>query len=256
ALLAGDRRDDRIGPAVLGRDHEPLGLQMTDDELGRPRRVVDLHRHEGDVEVARHPLRLVQVEDRRPRLERVVRPGDRDAFRADRLDLLGPRIDERHVLPCAREERAEVAADRACAGEEDLHRTGPPCQVAECTTTDYQRVSKTSRTGVAPGRRKSATRRSPSGTRCVGTPASGGSGRRVASARSRSTSTRSSLPQSATKRPSGLTPVMARKPRPSGRISTASESTLSVWSTAQRYRLTPGPPILPTSPTNSSVSPS
>src|SRR2546427_7794159 len=37
---------------------------------------------------------------------------------ADRLDLIGPRIDERHVVPGTRQERPEIAADGARADEE------------------------------------------------------------------------------------------------------------------------------------------
>jgi hypothetical protein len=136
ALLAHHRGDDRIRPAVLGRHHEPVGLQVTHGELSRPRGVVHLHRDEGRLEVARQPLRLVQVIDRRPRLERVVRPRDGDALLADGLDLLRPRIDQGHVVSRTREEPAEIAADRARADEEHLHGAHSPCEDAECTTTE------------------------------------------------------------------------------------------------------------------------
>src|SRR5437870_4393408 len=64
--------------------------------------------------------RLVEVIDGGARLERLVGPGDRDPALTDRLDLLGPRIDQRHVVTRAREKRAQVAADRARADEENL----------------------------------------------------------------------------------------------------------------------------------------
>ena len=120
AVHAGDGRDDRIGPAVLGRDDEAARRQMTDRELGGPGGVVDLHGHERDLEVTRQPERLVEVIDGGARLERLVGPGHRDPALTDRLDLLGPGIDQRHVVTRAREKRAQVAADRARADEENL----------------------------------------------------------------------------------------------------------------------------------------
>src|SRR4030095_16570180 len=93
---------------------------MTQRHLGGPRRVVYLHRHERQVEVARQALRFAEMKRLRMRLERVVRPGDRDALLADLLDLLGPRIDERHVVAGPREKRTDVASDGSGADEQDL----------------------------------------------------------------------------------------------------------------------------------------
>src|SRR5262249_8753827 len=78
-----------------------------------------LHRHEGDVEVGAEPLSLVNVERRRPRLEGLVRPGDLEALLADRLDLLGPGVDQGDVVAGPGQETADIAADRACADEKD-----------------------------------------------------------------------------------------------------------------------------------------
>jgi len=72
-----------------------------------------------DVEVRREPLRLVDVERRGPCLEGLVRPGHADAPGAYRLDLLGPGVHERDLVPGPGEEAAEIAADRACADEEE-----------------------------------------------------------------------------------------------------------------------------------------
>src|SRR5262245_40995408 len=94
----GDRGHDRIGPAVLGRDDVALGLDVPKRQLRGPRRVVDLHGDECQVEVARHTLRLIEMKRFGMRLERVVRARHRDALLANRLDLLGPGIDEGHVV--------------------------------------------------------------------------------------------------------------------------------------------------------------
>ena len=99
ALGARDRGHDRIGPAVLGRDHVAVGAQVTKRELRRPRRVVDLHGHEGDLEIPRQALRLVEVDGRWPRLEGIMRSGDRDALLPDGFDVLRPGIDQRDVVP-------------------------------------------------------------------------------------------------------------------------------------------------------------
>src|SRR5262249_34318346 len=120
AIDAGDGRDDRIRPAVLGGNDEAARGEMTDRQLRRPRGVVDLHGHEHDLEVARQAEGLVQVVDGGTRLEGLVGPGHRDPALTDRLDLLGPGIDQRHVVAGARQERAEVAADRTRADEEYL----------------------------------------------------------------------------------------------------------------------------------------
>ena len=117
---AGHGGHDRIGPAVLGGDDEPVGRQVPEGQLGRPRGVVDLHRDERDLEVTRQALRLVEMERLGMRLERIVGPGDRDTLLADGLDLLGPRIDHGDVVAGPGKERADVASDRAGADEQDL----------------------------------------------------------------------------------------------------------------------------------------
>ena len=100
---------------------------MPQRELRRPLRVIDLHGDEGDLEVAREPLGLVQVHGLGARVERVVRSGHRDALAADGLHLLGPGVHDRDVVTGAREKGAQVTADRPSADEEHLlgHRTLP-----------------------------------------------------------------------------------------------------------------------------------
>ena len=122
----------RIVPAVLRGDDVPPRPQVAGGERGGPRRVVGLHGDDGDVEVGGQARRLVQVHGLRPRRERVVRPGDGDAARVDRVDLLGPRVDERHVVTGAREERPDVAAHGARPDEQELlhDRVTSSCGIA------------------------------------------------------------------------------------------------------------------------------
>src|SRR5438128_10494648 len=54
------------------------------------------------------------------RLERLVRSRHRDAALADGLDLVGPGIDERHIVAGTRQERPQVASDGSGADEEQL----------------------------------------------------------------------------------------------------------------------------------------
>src|SRR2546422_6667828 len=54
------------------------------------------------------------------RLERLVRSRYRDTALADGLDLVGPRIDERHVVAGTRQERPEIASDGSSADEKQL----------------------------------------------------------------------------------------------------------------------------------------
>src|SRR2546422_855106 len=60
------------------------------------------------------------------RLERLVRSRHRDAALADGLDLVGPRIDERHIVARTRQERSEVASDGSGADEGQLLAHVPP----------------------------------------------------------------------------------------------------------------------------------
>ena len=48
----------------------------------------------------------------------LVRPGHAEAAGTYRLDLLGPGVHQRDLVPRPGEEAAEIAADRACADEE------------------------------------------------------------------------------------------------------------------------------------------
>src|SRR5712691_485172 len=54
------------------------------------------------------------------RLERLVRSRHQDTALADGLDLVGPRIDERHIVAGTRQERPEVASDGSSADEKQL----------------------------------------------------------------------------------------------------------------------------------------
>jgi acetolactate synthase I/II/III large subunit len=62
----------------------------------------------------------VQVHRGGPRLEGVVRSRHGDPALADGLHLVGPGVDERHVVARAREECAEITADGSGADEQNL----------------------------------------------------------------------------------------------------------------------------------------
>src|SRR3970282_729703 len=79
AIRTSDGRDDGIVLAVLRRDDVAIGPEARKGHVRRPRRVVGLDRYECDVEAGPEPLRLVDVERRRPRLEGLVRPGHAEA---------------------------------------------------------------------------------------------------------------------------------------------------------------------------------
>src|SRR3989442_887811 len=115
---AGHGRHHRVGPAVLRRDDVAIGGQVPECQLSRPRRVVHLHGDECDLVIARQAGRLVEVDGGGARFEGLVRPGHRQAALSDGLDLLGPGIDERHVVSGARQEGPEVASDGPGADEE------------------------------------------------------------------------------------------------------------------------------------------
>src|SRR5262249_28526596 len=95
----------------------PGRRRVAESDLRRPRGVVNLHRDEGELEVPRQARRLVEVHGGRPGDEGIVRALDVKTVAPDRLDLLGPRIDEGDVVSGAGEVTAKVAPDRAGSDE-------------------------------------------------------------------------------------------------------------------------------------------
>jgi hypothetical protein len=74
--------------------------------------------------------------------------GELDAVLAHVLDVLGPRVDERHVVPRARHVPAGVAADRARSHHYDTFR-----QLASDQVKSFQREGRKGREGK-PGKTK------------------------------------------------------------------------------------------------------
>ena len=120
---ADDAGDALLVDAVLQR-HDIAGRrQILPDHRRRPLGVVRLDRDEGDVDrpLLRELLHLGQVQRLGLRDDRFLR-GDafeRQPVLADRLDMLGPRVDQRHVEPVMREVAAGIAADRAGPDHDD-----------------------------------------------------------------------------------------------------------------------------------------
>ena len=90
--------------------------------MGSPRGVVGLHRDEGELEVPRQARGLVEVHGGWPDDEGIVRTLDVEPVTPDRLDLLGPRIDEGDVMAGAGQMAAEVAPDRSRSDEHESLR--------------------------------------------------------------------------------------------------------------------------------------
>jgi hypothetical protein len=123
AAPAHDGGDGGFVDAVLQAGDEAAGGEVRRDELRRPGRVVGFHADEGDVD--RRPLRErlhvreVQRRDRHGDVLALLDAGQRQAPRADRLDMRRPGIDQRHVMAEPGQVAAEIAADRAGPDEGD-----------------------------------------------------------------------------------------------------------------------------------------
>ncbi len=106
--------------AVLERNDIAAGREIGLDELGRPFGVVGLHGDEGDIHrrLLRQRCDLMQVHGFRMRnLPLLLRhPGEFETVGANGLDILVPKIDQRHVVAMQGKMPAHVAAD--CAGAE------------------------------------------------------------------------------------------------------------------------------------------
>ena len=121
---ADDAGDRLLVHAVLQRDHEAVGRQILPDHHGRPGRVVGLGADEGDVDglllgELLH-LREVQRAHRDRELRHVLGVGDAQPVLLHVLDVLGPGVDERHVLARLHHVRARIAADRARPDDRNL----------------------------------------------------------------------------------------------------------------------------------------
>jgi hypothetical protein len=118
AAPADDAGDGFLVEAVLQRHHVAVGREVRRDQVRRPRGVVGLHRHHGDVERAPVGLQLGEVQDLRPGDDAAL--GRRHAVQlqplgADGLDVLRPGVHQGDVLPELRQPAADIASQGACA---------------------------------------------------------------------------------------------------------------------------------------------
>ena len=113
---ADDAGDRLLVHAVLQRHDIAVRRQILLDQHRRPCRVVGFHADKGDVDrlLLGELLRVgdVQRAHRHGELRHVPGVGDAQAVLAHVLDMLGPGIDEGHVLAGLHHMRAGIAADR------------------------------------------------------------------------------------------------------------------------------------------------
>ena len=133
ADVAGDAAQDlapadhlgnrRLVHAILQRHDITARRQVLADQERRPVRVVGFRADKGDVgrRFLGKLLRLGQVQGARLGRERLRPLVMRDAQPVflDLLDVLRPRVDERHILAGLRHMRAGIAADRPGADDDD-----------------------------------------------------------------------------------------------------------------------------------------
>ena len=116
---ADDRGDALLVHAVLQRDDIAVGRQVLPDQGRRPLRVIGFDRDHHDVDrpLLGQLLHLGQMHGLGPGEDELLlgHSFDRQPVATDRLDVLGPGIDQGHVEPVMRELAAGVAADRAGA---------------------------------------------------------------------------------------------------------------------------------------------
>ena len=120
--------------AVLQRHHVAARGQVLGDEHGGPGRVVGLHAHEGDVDgrLFGELLRLGQVQcaHRHREFRHVPRMGHAQTMRTHVLDVLGPRVDEGHILARLHHVRPGIAAHGT--GADDCYLLAHCASLAPC----------------------------------------------------------------------------------------------------------------------------
>src|ERR1700733_3943982 len=122
--------DRRLVHAVLQRNDIGAGCEVLANEQCRPCGVVRLHADEGDVErrLFADMLDLGEVQHAWSHGERFLTlvMGYAQAVPLDLLDVLWPRVDERHILAGERHMRAGVATDSPGTDDRDLLLHGLP----------------------------------------------------------------------------------------------------------------------------------
>ena len=116
---ADNAGDPFLVHAVLQRDDIAVRRQVLPDQRGRPFRVIRFDRDHRDVDrfLLCELLDFGQMHRLRPGADVLLRGHalDRQSILADRLDVLGPGVDQGHVEPVMREVAASIAADRTGA---------------------------------------------------------------------------------------------------------------------------------------------
>ena len=127
---ADDAGDRLLVHAVLQRHDIAVRRQILPDQHGGPGRVVGLHADEGDVDrlLLGELLRVRDVQRAHGHREfrDVHGVGDAQPVLPHVLDMLGPGIDERHVLARLHHMSTGIAADGASSDDRDLPAHGSP----------------------------------------------------------------------------------------------------------------------------------
>ena len=129
-----DALDDQFVQPVLQRQHKAVLRQMRGERAGCRLGVLRLHRQEDALPGAGE---FIRREGRRGDGEFLDRAGDAQAGAADRRDMLGHHVDERDVVAGALQPRADRAADRAGAPDQDpfAHHQSSSIARVSCTAT-------------------------------------------------------------------------------------------------------------------------
>ncbi len=134
---ADDAGNGLLVHAVLQRDDVAVGRQVLADQHGGPGRVVGLHADEGDVDrfLLGELLGVGDVERAHGhgKFRHIAGVRDAQPVLAHRLHVLGPRVDEGHVLAGLHHVRAGISPDRARPDDRNLpaHAFLPACLTAE-----------------------------------------------------------------------------------------------------------------------------
>jgi hypothetical protein len=128
AAPADDLRDRLLDQRILQRDDDAGRSKVRLDQRACPRRVVELHADEREIDRSmRELLRFVDVQRLHRHLVLALGAAEVYARALDALDVLGPRVDQGDVVARAREMAADIAADGAGADEQRC-----ACQPSVC----------------------------------------------------------------------------------------------------------------------------
>ena len=145
AVASHDALDDQFVQPVLQRQHKAILRQMRGERAGCRLGVMRLHRQEDPPPRAGE---FIRGEGRRGDGEFLDRAGDAQAGAADRRDMFGHHIDERDVVARALQPRADRAADRAGAPDQDPlahHQSSSSARVSSTATFQISSISASSR---------------------------------------------------------------------------------------------------------------